>query len=102
MRLVGHKIESIYRRYAITDEAIVQETGAKLSVLHKSLFVKVALKSDGLEAPNQFSEATHMKAGMEAASGLEPGEQRFCRPGRGSGLTDARRHQPKRPGTYAA
>ena len=56
MRLVGHKIESIYRRYAITDEA-VQETGAKLSALHKSLFVKVALKSDGLEAPNQFSEA---------------------------------------------
>jgi hypothetical protein len=51
MRLVGHKIESIYRRYAITDEAIVQETGAKLSALHKSLFVKVALTSDAWKLP---------------------------------------------------
>src|SRR5437867_5299984 len=31
MKLVGHKTESICRRYAITDEAMLQEAGAKLS-----------------------------------------------------------------------
>jgi integrase len=43
MKLVGHKTESSYRRYAITDEAMLQEAGAKLSALHRSL-VKVASK----------------------------------------------------------
>jgi hypothetical protein len=40
MKLVGHKTESIYRRYAITDEAMLQQAGAKLSAFHRSL-VKV-------------------------------------------------------------
>jgi hypothetical protein len=37
MKLVGHKTESIYRRYAITDEAVLQEAGAKLSAFHRRL-----------------------------------------------------------------
>jgi hypothetical protein len=45
MKLVGHKTESIYRRYAITDEAMLQEAGAKLSAFHRNSYVKVASKS---------------------------------------------------------
>jgi len=40
MKIVGHKTESIYRRYAITDEAMLQEADAKLSAFHRS-WVKV-------------------------------------------------------------
>jgi hypothetical protein len=78
MKLVGHKTESIYRRYAITDEAMLQEAGAKLSALHRSL-VKVASKSDGAEAPEQFSEASaDEEVELEAASGLEPESRGFA------------------------
>ena len=34
MSLVGHKTESIYRRYAIVDEAMLQEGAAKLASYH--------------------------------------------------------------------
>jgi hypothetical protein len=34
MKTVGHKTESIYRRYAISDEAMLQEAGEKLARLH--------------------------------------------------------------------
>ncbi len=34
MKLVGHKTESIYRRYAVTSEADLAEGVAKLSALH--------------------------------------------------------------------
>jgi Phage integrase family len=34
MKMVGHKTESIYRRYAIVDEAIPKEAAAKLQTLH--------------------------------------------------------------------
>jgi integrase len=34
MKLVGHKTESIYRRYAIADESMLQEAGEKLARLH--------------------------------------------------------------------
>jgi hypothetical protein len=36
MALVGHKTESIYRRYAITDEAMLREGVEKLSRLHEA------------------------------------------------------------------
>jgi integrase len=32
MAMIGHKTESIYRRYAIVDEAMLQEAAAKLDV----------------------------------------------------------------------
>jgi len=34
MALVGHKTESVYRRYAITDEAMLNEGAAKLAALY--------------------------------------------------------------------
>jgi hypothetical protein len=36
MKLVGHKTEAIYRRYAIPDESMLREAAAKLSALHAS------------------------------------------------------------------
>jgi len=35
MAMVGHRTEFIYRRYAISDEASLKQSGAKLSNLHK-------------------------------------------------------------------
>ena len=35
MKMVGHKTESIYRRYAIVDEAQQLEAAQKLNALHK-------------------------------------------------------------------
>src|SRR5262249_3906406 len=42
MAMVGHKTESIYRRYAIVDEAMLQDGARKLSALHKMQGKRVA------------------------------------------------------------
>lgn len=34
MKMIGHRTESMYRRYAIVDEAMLKEAGDKLSALH--------------------------------------------------------------------
>jgi hypothetical protein len=34
MKMVGHKTQSIYSRYAIADESMLVDGGAKLSALH--------------------------------------------------------------------
>jgi integrase len=34
MKMVGHKTQSIYARYAIADESMLQDGAAKLSALH--------------------------------------------------------------------
>lgn len=34
MKMVGHKTESVYRRYAIVDEATLREGAARLQSLH--------------------------------------------------------------------
>ncbi len=34
MKLTGHKTEATYRRYAITDSAMLQETSVEPSALH--------------------------------------------------------------------
>ena len=34
MKMVGHRTESIYRRYAIVDEAMLKEGAGKLQILH--------------------------------------------------------------------
>ena len=36
MKMVGHKTESIYRRYAIVDEAMLKEGAVKLQALHET------------------------------------------------------------------
>ena len=79
MKLVGHKTESVYRRYAITDEAMLQEAGAKLSAFHRNSYVKVASKSEGSEAAEKFAEASaDEEVELEAASGLEPESRGFA------------------------
>ena len=79
MKLVGHKTESTYRRYAITDDGMLQYAGAKLSAFHRNLYVKVASKSEGSEAAEKFSEASaDEEVELEAASGLEPESRGFA------------------------
>jgi integrase len=34
MKMTGHKTESVYRRYAIVDEAMLREGAAKLAAFH--------------------------------------------------------------------
>jgi hypothetical protein len=34
MKMVGHKTESIYRRYAVTSEGDLKHAGAHLAALH--------------------------------------------------------------------
>jgi len=36
MKMVGHKTESVYRRYAIVDEGMLREGAAKLAALHQA------------------------------------------------------------------
>jgi len=36
MAMVGHKTESVYRRYAIADEGMLREGAAKLAALHQA------------------------------------------------------------------
>ncbi len=36
MRMVGHKTESVYRRYAIADEVMLRDGGTKLEALHQA------------------------------------------------------------------
>jgi integrase len=36
MKMVGHKTEDVYRRYAIADEAMLREAGTKLTALHQA------------------------------------------------------------------
>ena len=35
MKMVGHRTEAIYRRYAIADESMLVEAGVKLAALHQ-------------------------------------------------------------------
>ena len=36
MAMVGHKTEAVYRRYAIVDEVMLQESAAKLAIQERS------------------------------------------------------------------
>jgi hypothetical protein len=36
MAMVGHRSESIYRRYVIADEAMLKQSATKLAALHDS------------------------------------------------------------------
>ena len=36
MKMTGHKTESVYRRYAIVDEAMLREGAVKLAAFHSS------------------------------------------------------------------
>jgi len=49
-KMTGHKTEAVYRRYAIVDEAMLAESGAKLQMLHTSH--ARAARVVGLPGPN--------------------------------------------------
>jgi hypothetical protein len=72
MKLGGHKTESIYRRYAITERGHAPR--GRLEALGPAQELgQSRVKSDALDAPELFAEASvDEKVGMEAASGLEP------------------------------
>jgi len=36
MKMVGHRTEAIYRRYAIADEAMLRDAADKLATLHQA------------------------------------------------------------------
>ena len=36
MKMVGHKTEAIYQRYAIADESMLRDAAEKLGLLHMS------------------------------------------------------------------
>jgi len=91
MKLVGHKTEAIYRRYAIADEGMLREAAAKLSALHDTQrealrrvyfegpiahFVKVSSKSAASEEialkarTPQVADRTEEK--LVGRDGIEP------------------------------
>ena len=47
MKMVGHRTEAIYRRYAIKDDAMLKEEALKLAKFHaaETAFSKVVAKS---------------------------------------------------------
>jgi integrase len=45
MRMTGHKTEAVYRRYAITDSAMLQEAAIKLAAFHAFETISVERKS---------------------------------------------------------
>ena len=62
MKLVGHKTEAIYRRYAIADESMLREAAAKLSALHTAQ--REALRKVYFEGPlASFDQVVAKSAG---------------------------------------
>jgi hypothetical protein len=58
MAMVGHKTESIYRRYAIVDEVMLHEGGAKLAAYAEG---KVLGKVKGVEPANQTIQRSRVQ-----------------------------------------
>jgi integrase len=67
MKLVGHKTEAIYRRYAIADESMLREAAAKLSALHAAQ--REALRKVYFEGPlKSFDQVLTKSAGSDDSS----------------------------------
>ena len=54
MAMVGHKTESVYRRYAIVDEAMLHEGAQKLQALHAAQRRMTSDESRALRQPNSL------------------------------------------------
>ena len=59
MKLTGHRTEAVYRRYAITDSAMLQEAAVKLAVLH-------AAEAASGENRKSFAKAGDLARGQSA------------------------------------
>src|SRR3989442_1306797 len=67
MKLVGHKTEAIYRRYAIADESMLREAAAKLSALHAAQ--RKALRKVYFEGPlTSFDQVCGQVGGLGDSS----------------------------------
>jgi hypothetical protein len=63
MRIVGHKTESIYRRYAIVDEAMMREGAEKLAALHEAQRMMADAQPDKTRTSQAFGAVSARVAG---------------------------------------
>ena len=84
MEMVGHKTESIYRRYTITDEAMLRDASARLAVLHEAEREKnsqstAKVSEDSGPESRRPDLPTHSRAGtrLVAWDGVEPPTRGF-------------------------
>ncbi len=84
MEMVGHKTESIYRRYLITDEAMLKAASARLAALHEaerernshsSAIVEGVLEKGEEKGPSVTPAASETK--LVAWDGIEPPTRGF-------------------------
>jgi hypothetical protein len=68
MTMVGHKTESIYRRYAIVDEAMLREAADRLAAAQGSGWAKSWAKWPGERIATVGKEAEN----LAGSTGLEP------------------------------
>lgn len=79
MALVGHKTESIYRRYAITDEAMLRESAEKLATLHRVQLrdaPRIVRLSDRQPCADDGSSMSRERAGRASAIGVAGARRR--------------------------
>ena len=55
MKMTGHRTEAVYRRYAITEAAMLREAAVKLAVLHAAETSREKRKSPQKSAPQMTS-----------------------------------------------
>ena len=83
MKMVGHKTESIYRRYAIVDEAMLKEGAAKLQALHEAQappapvirLTKAPARSTSVRVPSESAGPRARQARAARAKSLPAGEK---------------------------
>ena len=77
MKMVGHKTEAIYRRYAIVDEAMLREAAEKLALAQAPERAKSRAKSrvERLEGPPEVPEILVGREGIEPPT---PGFSVLC------------------------
>ncbi len=49
MAMVGHKTESIYRRYAIVDAGVLREAAAKIDQAECEILLRIVVTGAGIE-----------------------------------------------------
>jgi hypothetical protein len=69
MKLIGHKTEAIYRRYAIADESMLREAAAKLAALHDAQ--REALRKVYFEGPLKSLDKVQTRSEAVGGSSLK-------------------------------
>jgi len=77
MKMVGHRTESIYRRYAIVDEAMLREGAEKLALAQAAEWAKFRAKSwEG--SPAGAAEVPEILVGWDGIEPPTPGFSVLC------------------------